>query len=356
MRLIHCSDLHLDSKMESNLSPRQARERSGEMLAAFVRMVEWAGDNGVRGILLAGDLFDTGRVTKKTADFVVDTIRNAPEIDFYYLRGNHDEKDPLTGRELPGNLHLFGREWTTCRLEDVTITGLELDRENWESCYDSLKLAREDTNIVLLHGQVSTQPGEELIALPRLRGKFIDYLALGHIHSYRADRLDDRGVWCYCGCLEGRGFDECGEKGFVLLDIREDGITHTFLPFAIRAVREVAVDISDCITLTQIHRAMEEASAGLREGDMVKFTLTGSYTPETQKDLNTLTELMAGRFWFVKVKDESRFRLDPAVYQYDASLKGQFIRLVMASNKTEEEKGRIICAGLQALAGEEVEV
>ena len=42
MRLIHCSDLHLDSKMESNLSPRQARERSGEICATFVRMVRWA--------------------------------------------------------------------------------------------------------------------------------------------------------------------------------------------------------------------------------------------------------------------------------------------------------------------------
>ena len=356
MRLIHCSDLHLDSKMESNLSPSQARERSGEMLATFVRMVEWAGDNGVRGILLAGDLFDTGRVTKKTADLVVETIANAGQIEFYYLRGNHDDKDPLTGRDLPVNFHRFGEDWVSHRLEDVTITGLELNRENWERCYDSLKLSGEDVNIVLLHGQTAAQPGEEMIALPRLRGKDIDYLALGHIHSYRAERLDDRGQWCYCGCLEGRGFDECGQKGFVLLDIREDGISHTFVPFAIRTVREVAVDISQCVTLTQIHRAMEDAAAGIRERDMVKFTLTGGYTPETQKDVNTLTELMGGRFWFVKIKDESRFRLDPAVYLHDASLKGQFIRLVMASDKTEEEKGKIICAGLQALAGEEVEV
>ena len=356
MRLIHCSDLHLDSKMESNLSPRQAKERGSEIAATFARMVDWAGDNGVRGILLAGDLFDTGRVTKKTADFVVDTIRNAPGIEFYYLRGNHDEKDPLSARELPGNLRLFGENWVSHRLEDVTITGLELNRENWERCYGELKLDGEDTNIVLLHGQTATQAGEEMIALPRLRGKNIDYLALGHIHSYRADRLDDRGQWCYCGCLEGRGFDECGEKGFVLLEIREDGVEHIFVPFAIRSVEEVAVDISDCVTVTQIHRAMEAAAAGLRESSMVKFTLTGTYTPDTQKDLNTLTELMEGRFWFIKVKDESRFRLDPEAYQHDASLKGQFIRLVMASDKTEEEKGKIICAGLQALAGEEVDV
>ena len=50
----------------------------------------------------------------------------------------------------------------------------------------------------------------------------IDYLALGHIHSYKCHKLDKRGVYCYSGCLEGRGFDECGDKGFVLLETEED--------------------------------------------------------------------------------------------------------------------------------------
>ena len=357
MRLIHCSDLHLDSRMESNLSPRQARERSNEICATFARMVDWAGDNGVRGVLLAGDLFDTGRVLKKTADFVLDTIAHARDVDFYYLRGNHDDgRDPFAGKTLPENLHLFGEEWVSYELEDVTITGLELNRENWQDCYDKLKLDGEKVNIVTLHGQVATQPGEEMIALPLLRGKCIDYLALGHIHGYRAEGLDARGQWCYSGCLEGRGFDECGEKGFVLLDINEEQVNHTFVPFAIRKVCEVTVDISDCTTILQIHRAMEAAAGGISGGSMVKFTLTGGYTPETQKDLPALTELMNGRYWFVKIKDESRFRMDPAAYEHDISLKGQFIRLVMASDRTEDEKAQIICAGLQALAGEEVEV
>ena len=219
MRLIHCADLHLDSKMETNLSHRQARERGSEICAAFARMVDWAGENGVRGILLAGDLFDTQRVQKKTADFVLDTMAQAEGLEFFYLRGNHDDgRDPFAGRLLPENLHCFGKVWSGYRLEDVTITGLELDRENWQTCWEALKLEPADTNIVMLHGQVATQPGEELIPLPLLRGRHIDYLALGHIHSFRRETLDDRGQWCYSGCLEGRGFDECGPRGFVVLD------------------------------------------------------------------------------------------------------------------------------------------
>ena len=357
MRLIHCSDLHLDSKMESNLSPRQAKERSSEVCATFVRMVRWARENEVRGILLAGDLFDTGRVQKKTADLVLDTMARAVELDFYYLRGNHDDgRDPFAGRTLPGNLHTFGPRWIGYDLDGVTITGLELDRENCTDCYDELALDQEKTNIVLLHGQTAPQPGEDQVCLPRLRGRGIDYLALGHIHSFRQEDLDDRGQWCYCGCLEGRGFDECGEKGFVLLDIHDGRVAVDFVPFATRQICQADVDITHSTTITQIHQAMEEASVDFEDGSMVKFTLTGSYTPETQKDLTTLTELMSQRFWFVKIKDESWFRLDRATYEHDASLKGQFIRLVMASDRAEDVKARIICAGLQALAGEAVEV
>ena len=39
MRIIHCADLHLDSKLESNLPTNKSRERKKEIIAAFCRMV-----------------------------------------------------------------------------------------------------------------------------------------------------------------------------------------------------------------------------------------------------------------------------------------------------------------------------
>ena len=353
MRLIHCSDLHLDSAMESNLPVRQARERKAEILGTFARLVRWAGAEQVDGVLICGDLFDTRRVSAKTAELVLDIMAQAAEVEFFYLRGNHDEgRDIFAGRELPANVHTFGTDWTCYRRGDVVITGAE--PEDWNAIYDSLDLPAETVNIVLLHGQESTQPGRELIALPKLRGRNIDYLALGHIHSCRMQRLDDRGVWCYCGCLEGRGFDECGEKGFVLLDIENGGVKASFVPFAARQLREVVADITGCVTITQLQNAMEQAAAGIGPDTMVKFTLVGTYTPQTQKDLTYLAKYFSQRFWFVKIKDDSRFRIERGSYEHDISLKGEFIRLVMASDRSEEDKGRIICAGLQALAGEEV--
>lgn len=355
MKIIHCSDVHLDSAMESNLSSAQAKERNAEICATFGRLVRYAVDNQVDAVLIAGDLFDTNRVSARTADFVMDRIRWAESVEFFYLRGNHDEgRDAFAGMELPDNFKTFGRKWTRYRRGDVAITGLEMDRENWEDMHARLSLDPEYVNIVMLHGQVSTQFGEELIPLPKLRGKNIDYLALGHIHSYQKENLDDRGIWCYCGCLEGRGFDECGEKGFVLLDIQNRQVSTTFVPFARRKLEEVTVDITNLTTVSQIQSAMGSAGAGISGESLVKFTLTGSFTLETQKDLRFLRKMLEPDFYFVKIKDESRLKIEKESYEHDFSLKGEFIRMVMASDRPREEKEQIILWGIRALAGEEV--
>ena len=355
MKFIHCSDLHLDSKMERNLTGLQARERNAECCATFGRLVRYAVEEQVRAVIIAGDLFDSQRVTARTAGFVLDQIRNAPQVDFLYLRGNHDVSG-MEDQELPENLKVFGPEWSSYRYENVVVAGLDLEQAGWEDRYDLLQLPEETVNIVTLHGQVSTQSGEDLIPLPRLKRKNIDYLALGHIHAHQEGKLDDRGTWCYCGCLEGRGFDECGPKGFVLLETEENRIRSRFVPFARRTVWEVPVDISDLTTAPQIRSAMEHACGQIPAEDLVKVTLTGSFTLETQKDLTFLEKMMEGRFYFLKIKDETRLKIDKETYEHDASLKGEFIRLVMASDKSDAEKEQIICCGIRALSGEEVEL
>ena len=56
----------------------------------------------------------------------------------------------------------------------------------------------------------------------------------------------------------------------------------------------------------------------------------------------------------MKIEDQSRLRIDREDYAHDASLKGEFVRLVLSSDRDEAQKARIISCGLQALSGEEV--
>ena len=354
MKMIHCGDIHLDSRMESNLSREKARERNAEICATFTRMIRYGVEHDVRAVLIAGDLFDTPRASSQTVQFLLDRIRDAKDMDFLYLRGNHDEyANSFAGLELPENLKFFRNNWTSYRYGDVVISGVEPD--DWETYYDTLALGAEDTNIVMLHGQIAPQTGRELICLPKLRNKHIRYLALGHIHSYERDQLDLDGQWCYCGCLEGRGFDELGKKGFVLVDVENGRVKSEFVPFAERTMEEVSVDITGLTTVTQILSAMEQAGSAVPASSLVKFTLIGSHTLETQRDFRFLEKMLESRYYFVKIKDESRLEIAREDYEHDISLKGEFIRMVLASDKTEEEKERIIRFGIQALLGQEVE-
>ena len=355
MKFIHCSDIHLDSPMESNLTPRQARERNAELCATFARMVDYAKAEGITAVLIAGDLFDTQRISATTARFLLDTIASAPQVSFLYLKGNHDESHrAFGGMALPVNLLGFTDSPTSYTFGDVTVTAAELTDRSCITLYDALQLQEEHINILMLHGQTAPQIGEELVCLPRLKGKHIDYLALGHLHSYQQGQLDSRGIWCYCGCLEGRGYDECGEKGFVLVEAENNCLTHRFIPFAKRTLHHVSVDITGLQDTPAMLTAMTAAAAHIPESDLVKFTLTGTYTPDTHKDLPFLQNMLSSRFYALKLKDESRLHIYAAAYENDISLKGEFLRLVMASDLPDADRDRIICAGLEALRGEEI--
>ena len=80
MKIIHCADLHLDSKMTSNLSKEQAKERKMEILRTYSRMIEYAKNNDVKAIIIAGDLFDTRNVSATARNLVKDSITSNPTL------------------------------------------------------------------------------------------------------------------------------------------------------------------------------------------------------------------------------------------------------------------------------------
>lgn len=351
MKLIHCADLHLDSPMESNLPPEKARERKNEILSTFAKLVRIAEEGNVQAILIAGDLLDRDHVTKKTAGYVLDLIRSHPSLRFFYLAGNHDSANAIRDAEdLPENLYTFDNSWRSYAFGDVVITGSERPDA------DSLRLKEEDLNILLMHGQEGSagERRENLIPFAKLKNKHIDYIALGHLHDYRTAQIDARCTACYSGCLEGRGFDECGEKGYVLLEVENGKLTHRFVPLARRRLHAVLCDVTGFSSQLDLEERVLLAVDGIPSGDLVKVTLTGKCPAESQKDTAHLQQVLAERFYFAKLTDETRLLIRPEDYRNDISLKGEFVRRVLASKLNDTEKERIIACGFRALSGEEI--
>lgn len=356
MKFIHCADLHLDSKMSANLDKEKAKERKAEILHTFERMVDYAEQNGVFGILIAGDMFDTKNTTAATRNAVLFQINSHPELTFYYLNGNHDNDNFLAGLDtIPENLKMFDSVWTQYEVGEIVISGIDLSVENTEFAHASLMLDSEKFNIVMMHGQEG-----ELINLRSLKNKGIDYLALGHIHAYKTEQLDARATYCYPGCLEGRGFDECGEHGFVVLDINEgDGTySHEFISFAKRKLYTITVDVTDCQTTSEMIAKTRDSleEAGCDETALVKIVLTGTLDVECEKDVDHILTRFKSQYYFVKIYDETTLKINVEDYMLDASLKGEYVRMIMQdSAMSEEDKAIIIRYGLQVIAGEEVQ-
>lgn len=335
--------------MLTRLPKEKAERRRVELRASFQRLVSFALDEGVRLILLAGDVFDGEFVDEGEREFFYGVIAATPEIDFFYLRGNHDGVEPPA--RLP-NLKTFGREWSEYPCGGVTVSGVETDGENYARIYDTLSLDKNRTNILLLHGQISATLKEGTVCLNRLANRGIDYLALGHLHTFSSGRIDERGHYAYCGCLEGRGYDETGEKGFVLLETAP--LRARFVPFATRTVHDVTFDVKGFSSVAQVLAELRR-SLTLPAKDLLKLTIIGECDFDPTGIEGILEEWLKDAYFAVEVKNQAKKRLDLSVYTGQVSVEGEFVRAVLADGTlTEEEKKEVIRIGLKALAGERV--
>ena len=113
MKILHTADLHIGSPLTSRLSPEKIRQRKNELIVTLERMTELAVKRDVSLFIIAGDLFDTRRVSKSLCERILKIISCAPSVEFLYLSGNHEKNAVIeSGLELPRNLRIFSEDWT----------------------------------------------------------------------------------------------------------------------------------------------------------------------------------------------------------------------------------------------------
>jgi serine/threonine protein phosphatase family protein len=406
VKLIHTADLHLDSAFRSRFTKEEAENRRQKQLMAWKELLSFAVEKKVQGILIAGDLFDSPVVSHGTMDFFLSTIAEHPEISFFYLRGNHDTENTFRYQEnLPKNLFLFSERGKKYRLNDrlllagveygtkdisfgenegaiqgagqaaeqaveqETVHGAEaLSKNETESEEESkfLKLKEEDCNILLLHGALyqgtpkgDSFQGEEGIFLKNLEKLPLSYIALGHIHKGGEGKLNNGALWVYPGCLQGRGFDEEGERGFLYLKVEEEKkeIHKEFIPIKQGEFRileiELLEDEGTLACLKKIEAEMEKA--GISKEDSLRIILKGKKGLEQERNLRYLQLQLQDSVFFLEIQDESELSWNREEAMKEKSLKGEFLRvLAAADNLSKEEQEEIIALGMGLLQGGEL--
>ncbi len=352
MKILHTSDLHLESPLTTRLDSKKVKERKYELLLSFKNLAAAAKRENAEGFIIAGDLFDSEKIGKRTLRNVIDIISACPSVTFFYLSGNH-EKDALekSAIPLPGNLKLFDNDWTYFKLGDVNIIGR---CETEKDMFSGLKLCENETNILVLHGELRDRSESGgIIGKKDAENLAIDYMALGHYHSYSETKISQRCTAVYSGTPEGRGFDEIGDCGFVMAEADGKGVSHRFIKSAARTLHIKEIDVTDTDSDVALLYKLEDCLKGIPKSDLVRILLVGSR--RLGRGFDTEAALLSlGKFhYYVEIKDSTRVKISPEEFKNDISLKGEFIRSVLEdSTLTDEEKERVIMLGLEVLIEE----
>ncbi len=344
MKIIHTGDIHLNSPLQSSFSLEKAKIRNNEIMQTFKKMVEFAKNNDIEVVIIAGDFFDCNNISKKTEQFVFDVISSAEKTKFLYLAGNHDEKVEFR-EKLPDNLIVL-KDGEKHFYENVCICGIE--------SYNSIDFSKENYNIAVMHGEIVNGFDKYQINLKELQNKNIDYLALGHIHKGGEGKIDERGEYAYCGVLDSRGYGEYGEHGFILLDT--DLKQRKFVCMSSRIAVKQEVDISNLKSNVEILNAIAKAVETIDNSSIVKVVLTGGYDENLLKDINYLQQSFEEKFFNFKIEDNSVIKIDYDSYKNDISLKGEFVRQVQNGDYSSNLLNKILISGFSALCDEGIDL
>ena len=352
MKIIHTSDLHLDSALTTRLDSKKVRERKSELILSFKRIVEKAVSDKAEAFIIAGDLFDSEKVGKRTLKNVLDIMLSSPEITFFYLSGNHEKSVFLnSGLPLPENLKLFESDWTYYRIGNVNIIGR---CESSPDMFSEIRLNENETNIVVLHGELRDRCDYDgIIGKKDIENLSIDYLALGHYHSYSETEISRRCKAVYSGTPEGRGFDEAGACGYVTLNIENGIVSHKFTESAKRRMRIEEIDVTDTDSDIALIYKIEASLKNVPNSDLLRIRLTGERELGRIFDTDAILSSLKVSYYYAEIKDDTHVRICAEDFKNDLSLKGEFIRGVLSDDTlSDKEKEAVINLGLTVLMKE----
>src|SRR6185369_12452669 len=218
---------------------RMAERVREERLVAAQRVVQAAQNHGAQMLLLTGDVFEDNAVDRLLVRKVGEIVRRFPG-SVYIVPGNHDPLGPGSVWTHPvwqeaANITVFAKneplELETCVLFPCPLREKYSNKDPtaWINARDLVKPA-----IGLAHGNVEGIPSGEPdfpIARDAAVRSGLDYLALGHWHSFA--RYDDANGACrmaYSGTHETTKFGERDSGNTIMVEISNRGAVPTLTP------------------------------------------------------------------------------------------------------------------------------
>ena len=319
------ADVHLGAR-HHDLGAAAAQQRERQF-AAFSRAIDVAIAQRVQLVLIAGDLFDSNTQPRRSVERAAGELKRlgAAGIRCAIIPGTHDCYDAgsiyrvfdlaaLAGSGADGDgvivltpetpfvrfvtldLAVFARVFDTKRAPRSPLAGF------------SAKLSPDVLwHVGMIHGSLRVEGKVEqddvLFTEDEVGRSGLDYLALGHWHSFRQGSVN--GVkWAYPGAPEAVAVDQDGAGQVLLVDLDVvDGqkrVTVRQMQVGRTRFQKLDVDAAQVATQDQLVRQLRE----LGDPDLVlDVRLVGIAGPELEVDDDEVERQLAGAFLKVRFRD-----------------------------------------------------
>ncbi len=371
VRILHLSDLHLDSSFDG-LSAVKSAERRNEQFEVLSEIIAVAESSGVSAIVISGDLFDRPTVANGVATSTAD-ILGSTQIPTFISPGNHDFYSPLSPYSLaewPENVHIFCHSGIErVELDDLVIYGAAFTGSTMSQpilrdfSAKNLTIAGgllpSKPSVMVIHGELNPHVSVyNPILSTDIASSGLDYLALGHIHTRTAPQKLGNTVYSYPGCPAGRGYDELGDKGYniVTIDTHKKDVRVEFHHTTSRKYHSITVDVSGSNNIaTTILQSLPIDS----KRDLYKITLEGQVHPNKMK-IESIAQDIAHAVYHAKLVDRTKLPTDIWEHADKDTLTGTFLNLLrqnISDPVTDSDLLKTIelaaSYGIAALTGEE---
>lgn len=337
MKILHSADLHLDTPFTGR-TPEQAAYLRQQLLKVPQKLTDLCLREQCDLMLLSGDLFD-GPASQESLEALQFALEEAG-VPVFITPGNHDPAgmhSPYLTESWPANVHIFKHP----TMEAITIK--ELDCKIYGAGYRSMDCGglledfraegTERYHIGVLHGDPTN------IASPccpitdeQIRESGLDYLALGHIHKGGSLRSGET-LCAWPGCPMGRGFDETGRKGALVVTLG-NGVE----------ARQVDLDTPAFFDVNTTVQALPQHFSAQGNRDFYRVTLTGEDVAPTVEELYQQYR----RFPHLQLRDRRTTATDLWGSADSDSLEGTFFRILRdALDDADPETQEIITLAAQ---------
>ena len=355
MKILHSADWHLDSPLVGFTQSQQQTLRR-VLLELPGKIAQLCQQEQCELLLLSGDLFD-GAYTRESYHAVYRALEEV-KIPVFISPGNHDFlcADSLWSKERwPENVTVFTQPHMTAAAVDQPrcwVFGAGYTSMDAPALLEGFHASDESVPAIgVLHAdptQVNTPYCP--ITKKQIGDSGLAYLALGHIHKQGSLR-EGKTLCAWPGCPVGRGYDEQGEKGVLLVTL-EETVSMQFLPLDTPRFYDLEAEVDG-----DPSAAVAKLLPATGNTDFYRITLTGSCeTP----DLAAL-EAEFSQFPNLKLRDRTMPPVDPWSAVGEDSFAGTYFSMLQQTLEGQNEEQREITQlaariSRQILDGREVQL